>query len=102
MKVENAEIEGKLIFRFLPHFAQMKAVNAMRKPVHTEKGIFDAMPLLPWLPKPSVAVILSEVIIVEMRISTTTAHFCNYVLSFILIPVLFFSQLTEAFFLCYF
>lgn len=60
LKVENAEIEGKLIFRFLPHFAQMKAVNAMRKPVHTEKGIFDAMPLLTWLPKPSVAVILSE------------------------------------------
>lgn len=60
LKVENAEIEGTLVFKFLPKFAQMKAVNLVRKAIHTEKGIFDAVPLLPNLPQPKISVTLTE------------------------------------------
>jgi len=60
LKVDDAEIEGLLIFKFLPLFAQMKAVNVIRKAVHTEKGIFDAVTLLPGLPLPKVPIILSD------------------------------------------
>lgn len=60
LKVDNAEIEGTLNFKFLPRFAQMVPINVIRKAIHTEKGIFDAMPLLPWLPKPAIPMLRSS------------------------------------------
>eukprot|EP01116_Phalansterium_solitarium_P019511 TRINITY_DN547_c0_g2_i2.p1 TRINITY_DN547_c0_g2~~TRINITY_DN547_c0_g2_i2.p1 ORF type:complete len:587 (+),score=127.72 TRINITY_DN547_c0_g2_i2:94-1854(+) len=52
LKKDGAEIEGLLQFQFLPKFAQMKAANALRRPVHTENGILDGVPLLPNMPRP--------------------------------------------------
>eukprot|EP01118_Nematostelium_gracile_P006494 TRINITY_DN2086_c0_g1_i2.p1 TRINITY_DN2086_c0_g1~~TRINITY_DN2086_c0_g1_i2.p1 ORF type:complete len:502 (-),score=144.93 TRINITY_DN2086_c0_g1_i2:35-1540(-) len=60
LKVENAQIEGVLVFKFLPRFAQMKPLNIIKKAIHTEKGIFDALPLLPNMPKPNIPVINSD------------------------------------------
>eukprot|EP01117_Protostelium_nocturnum_P011573 TRINITY_DN41_c0_g1_i11.p1 TRINITY_DN41_c0_g1~~TRINITY_DN41_c0_g1_i11.p1 ORF type:complete len:667 (-),score=232.04 TRINITY_DN41_c0_g1_i11:99-2099(-) len=60
LKIDNAEIQGILIFRFLPRTAQMKPVNAIKKAVHTEKGIHDALPLLPHLPLPKKPMIRSD------------------------------------------
>jgi len=73
IKAGNAEIEGRLIFKFLPRFAHMKAVNVVRKPLHTEKGIFDGAPLLPGVMMPKVPVILSpedKAALDDTRIST--------------------------------
>jgi len=60
LKVENAEIEGILVFKFLPTFAQMKPISVVKKAIHTEKGIFDATTLLPGLPLPKIPVHKSE------------------------------------------
>jgi hypothetical protein len=38
----------------------MKAVNVVHKAIHTENGIFDAVPLIPGLPLPKIPVILSD------------------------------------------
>jgi len=60
LKVGDATIEGHLVFKFLPQFAQMKPVNVIRRPLRTEDGILDATLLLPWLPRPKIPVIISE------------------------------------------
>lgn len=38
----------------------MKAVNVVRKAIHTENGIFDAMPLMKGLPTPKIPIILTD------------------------------------------
>jgi len=38
----------------------MKPLNIVKKAIHTEKGVFDALPLLPALPKPNVPIINSD------------------------------------------
>jgi len=60
LKIDNAEIMGVLIFRYLPRTAQMKNSSAIKKAIHTEKGIHDAIPLLPHLPIPRLTVIRSD------------------------------------------
>lgn len=59
-KDSGTTIEGRLVFKHLPVFAQMKALSGGRMAVHNEKGIFDAMPLLTWVPKPILPVIHSD------------------------------------------
>jgi len=60
LKVDNAEIQGTLTFKFLPRFAQMKPVNIVRKAIHTEKGIFDAAPLITGLPQPHCPIVMTQ------------------------------------------
>src|SRR5690349_4164301 len=92
IKAGNAEIEGRLVFKFLPRvsicfpghlhcltlrsqFAHMKSVNVLRKPLHTEKGIFDAAPLLPGVQMPKVPIIVSpedKAALDDARIATPT------------------------------
>jgi len=60
LKIENAEIEGQLTFKFLPRFAQMKPISTTKKAIHTEKGIYDAVPFIFGLPKPNCPIILSQ------------------------------------------
>eukprot|EP01114_Cavostelium_apophysatum_P021932 TRINITY_DN778_c0_g1_i1.p1 TRINITY_DN778_c0_g1~~TRINITY_DN778_c0_g1_i1.p1 ORF type:complete len:514 (-),score=137.89 TRINITY_DN778_c0_g1_i1:78-1619(-) len=59
-KDSGTTIEGRLLFKHLPIFAQMKPIAGGRQAVHTEKGIYDAMPLLTWVPRPSVPVFHSD------------------------------------------
>jgi len=66
LKIDNAEIAGVLVFRFLPRTAQMKNVSAIKKALHTEQGIQDGVPLLPHLPLPKISVTRSDVQPVDM------------------------------------
>jgi len=59
-KDTSCSIEGRLVFKHLPYFAQMKPVTGGRPSVHTEKGILDSMPLLSWVPRPNMPVIMSD------------------------------------------
>jgi len=72
LKVDNAESESVLVFKFRPRFAQMKPVNIGKRAIHTEKGIFDAVPLLPALPKPTCPVTNSESI--EMQLPSKSVE----------------------------
>lgn len=60
LKIDRAEIEGTLIFKYLPKLAQMKPVNAVKRAIHNENGIYDAVPLLPNLPVPKQTVHVSD------------------------------------------
>jgi len=58
----GATIEGHLVCKSLPCLGQMKSSHPSKRAVHTEKGIVDAIPLLPWLPLPDDDLLKSEVI----------------------------------------
>jgi len=60
LKIDKAEIEGNLNFKFLPKFAQMKAINVARKSIHTENGIYDSAPLIAGMPLPKCQIINSD------------------------------------------
>lgn len=56
LRANNARIKGWLRLFGLPHFAQGSAARAGR-PLHTEAGLLNFKPLLPWVTKPDLEII---------------------------------------------